>query len=405
MKNKNADGLRGVAALNVALTHFIAAFLPAILHKNYPAIFSVNPAPDTAFELATSPLASLFYNGHFSVLIFFALSGYVLTLPYHAGDQGRPALQQRLWGRYLRLNIPIVAATLLSFAVYRLGLYTNVQAAAVSGSVIWLRSFFPAGITVSDALREGLYGAIGYGDSTLVPPLWTLKIEFIGSLYVLGFYLVKPRAATLVPMLLAFLLLYAVHREESIYYYVIFIGATLGTVRLDARAKLALLAAGLYFGCFQFESRAYDFLPTIHLHGTALWEKKNFYNALGALCLTAAIVQGFGRRFFEHGIVQFLARISFSLYLLHFIVLCSLASWFYLHSPQQYLWLLANFALYLAVCFLAAHLFETWVDRGAIRISHRFSARLFRGRAGAAGIPLDKESQRDTGQVLSGEKR
>jgi peptidoglycan/LPS O-acetylase OafA/YrhL len=96
--------------------------------------------------------------------------------------------------------------------------------------------------------------------------------------------------------------------------------------------------------------------------------------------------------------VQFLARISFSLYLLHFIVLCSLASWFYLHSPQQTLWLLANFVLYLAVCFLAAHLFEAWVDRGAIRVSHRFSARLFRGRARAAGI-------RDTEQVLSGEKR
>jgi peptidoglycan/LPS O-acetylase OafA/YrhL len=395
MKNRNADGLRGVAALNVALTHFVAAFLPAFLHKNYPWIFSANPAPDKAFDIATSPPVSLFYNGHFSVLIFFALSGYVLALPYDGGDRGRFALQQRLWGRYLRLNIPIVAAILLSFAVYRLGLYTNVQAAAVSGSVIWLKSFFPDGITASVALRDALYGALMQGNGTLVPPLWTLKFEFIGSLYVLGFYLVKPRTATLVPMLLAFLFLYAVHREESIYYYVILMGATLGRVRLDMRAKLVLLAVGLYFGCFQFESRAYDFLPVLQFHGAALWEKKSFYNALGALCLTAAVVQGFGRRFFEHRIVQFLGRISFSLYLLHFIFLCSLASWFYLHVPQQPAWLLANALLYFAVCFLAAHLFEVSVDRGAIRLSHRFSARLFSGAAQPAGL-RDAKGTKDT---------
>jgi peptidoglycan/LPS O-acetylase OafA/YrhL len=376
MKNKNADGLRGVAALNVAITHFIAAFLPTMLHKNYPSQFPANPAPGAAFDILTAPLATILYNGHFAVLIFFALSGYVLTLPYYSADQGRSALQKRLWGRYLRLNLPIAAAILLSFIVYRLGLYSNVQAAAVSGSVNWMNTFYPAGISASAALRDAVYGSIGFGNGTLVPPLWTLKIEFIGSLYVLAFYLVKPHARTLAPMLAAFLLLYAVHGEESIYYYVIFLGATLGRAALGMRAKLALLAAGLYFGCFQFESAAYQFLPALQFHGVQIWEKKNFYNALGALCLTAAVVQGFGRRFFEHGIVQFLARISFSLYLLHFMVLCSLASWFYLRFPQQHAWLLLNFALYLGVCFLAAHLFEEQVDKRAIRLSQRSAAKL-----------------------------
>jgi peptidoglycan/LPS O-acetylase OafA/YrhL len=376
MKNKNADGLRGLAALNVAMTHFIAAFLPMMLHKNYPSQFPANPAPGTAFDVLTSPLASILYNGHLAVLIFFALSGYVLTLPYYGAGQGRETLQKRLWGRYLRLNIPIAAAILLSFAVYRLGLYANVQAAAVSGSVNWLKTFYPQGISASAALGDAVYGAIGFGNGTLVPPLWTLKIEFIGSLYVLVFHLVKPQARTLAPMLAAFLLLYAVHGPESIYYYVIFLGAALGRAESGARTRLALLAAGLYFGCFQYESAAYSFLPAIEFHGAQVWEKKNLYNALGALCLTAAVVQGLGRRFFEHGVVQFLARISFSLYLLHFTVLCSLASWFYLRFPQQHAWLILNCALYLAVCFLAAHLFEAQVDKPAIRLSRRFAEKL-----------------------------
>ena len=39
MKNKSADGLRGIAALNVAISHFVAAFLPMMLYKNYLTLF------------------------------------------------------------------------------------------------------------------------------------------------------------------------------------------------------------------------------------------------------------------------------------------------------------------------------------------------------------------------------
>jgi len=380
MKNKSADGLRGIAALNVAITHFVAAFLPSMLHKNYPSAFPANPAPDTAFNIVTSPLATILYNGHFAVLIFFALSGYVLTMPYFSAQPQTQAqvqvLQKRFWGRYLRLNIPIAVAVLLSWALYHVGLYANQQVAPVSGSTRWLTVFYQDGITASTMLREASYESLVMGAATLVPPLWTLKVEFIGSLYVLAFYLARPRR-TLAPMLMAFLMLYAVHKEESIYYYVIFLGASLNAIRIGPSAKLLLCALGLYFGSFQFESAAYDFLPMLYLHGVDLWDKKNFYNAIGALCLTAAVVQGFGQAVFEHRIVQFLARISFSLYLLHFMILCSLAANFYLYFPQTKVFLAANFVLYLGVCFIAALLFEKYIDRRAIHVSHRFSSKLF----------------------------
>ena len=51
MKNKWADGLRGIAALNVAVDHFVAAFLPMMLHKNYPAIFAENSHPSHLFQI------------------------------------------------------------------------------------------------------------------------------------------------------------------------------------------------------------------------------------------------------------------------------------------------------------------------------------------------------------------
>ena len=377
MKNKSADGLRGVAAFNVVTTHFIASFLPTLLHKNYPSLFPVQAAPGSLFQILAFPLTTVFYNGHFPVLLFFALSGYVLTLPYFADDHPGPILQQRVWGRYLRLNIPIAAAIVLSYAVYRLGLYANVQAAAVSGSVHWLATFYPDGIPVLTMVREALYESIVMGKGTFIPPLWTLRVEFLGSLYVLAFCLLKPRGRTALPMLFVFLLLYAVYQQESIYFYVIFAGAMLNVVRPGRKAMLAMAVAGLYFGCFQFESPVYDFLPSLQVSDVQLWEKKDFYNAVGAVLLTAAVIRGFGERFFEYRLIQFLGRISFPLYLTHFIVLCSLACRMYLHFPQSHLYLALEFVVYVCVCILLASIFERYIDKNAIRLAHRATSRLF----------------------------
>lgn len=189
MINKNADGLRGLAAFNVAMAHFVAAFLPMMLHKNYPEIFPENTQPSQTFELLTSPIASIFYNGHFAVLIFYILSGYVLTLPYFLERSNDISLKKRLLGRYVRLNIPIAAAIVISFAVYRLGWYKNIPAAEVSGSVIWLKKYFAEGLTLKTAVRELSYESILFGKGKYLPPLWTLKIEFIGSIYFYSMFL------------------------------------------------------------------------------------------------------------------------------------------------------------------------------------------------------------------------
>jgi len=79
MHNKKLDGLRGLAALNVTISHFIAAFFPALLNANYPQTFPANNNPSILFKIVSFPAISVLYNGNFAVLIFFAISGYVLT--------------------------------------------------------------------------------------------------------------------------------------------------------------------------------------------------------------------------------------------------------------------------------------------------------------------------------------
>lgn len=264
MKNLSADGLRGLAALNVAINHFIAAFLPTMLHKNHPLLFSENESPSLFFNILTSPIASVFYNGHFAVLIFFVLSGYVLTLPYfESPDQSKRILARRLSGRYLRLNIPIAAAIGISFIVYSLHLYSNLKAADLSGSTQWFNLYFQAGLTPLIAAKEIAYESIVLGKSQFLPPVWTLKIEFIGSLYILFFYIIKPKNRAWLSGLIVFALLYLIHKENSIYFYAIFFGSFLSQFQPKLTLKILLFLLGLYFGGFQFESYFYNFLPEI----------------------------------------------------------------------------------------------------------------------------------------------
>lgn len=374
MKNKRVDGLRGIAALNVLLAHFIAAFLPMMLFKNYPTLFAENSNPSQLFEILTSPIISIFYNGHFAVLIFFVLSGYVLTLPFFDGNKEyRAILQKRLWGRYFRLNIPIGFAILSSYIIYRLGLYSNIQAAKISGSINWLDSFFHDIITPDIFFKELVFDSILYGKNNLIPPLWTLKIEFIGSIYILLFYISKPKNFVFIPLLIASTLIYALHLQDSIYYFAIFAGSFLSSFKKLSRYRIIIFIIGIYFGGFQSHSVAYEFLPNLSIINTEIWDKKTLYNSAGAVLTTLSVLLGFGSKLFESMIFQYLGRISFSIYLLHFIVLCSISSYLHIHFPMNMLTLILNFTLYMSICFFISTVFERIIDRWAIHISSKIS--------------------------------
>ena len=74
-KIKYLNGLRGVAAFQVVIHHFILAF--------YPALFS---GPDIQTHMAggievsaSGSVFNLLWDGNFAVCIFFILSGFVLS--------------------------------------------------------------------------------------------------------------------------------------------------------------------------------------------------------------------------------------------------------------------------------------------------------------------------------------
>jgi peptidoglycan/LPS O-acetylase OafA/YrhL len=138
--------------------------------------------------------------------------------------------------------------------------------------------------------------------------------------------------------------------------------------------KILFILIGLYFGGFQYDNKLYNSLPNVILFGSELWEIKSLYNTFGAALLVIAVINGFGSKFILSNFIQRLGKISFSIYLIHFILLCSVSSWIYISIEQSVLILVMNFALYLTACIFFAGLF----DKNSILIARKFGTFLFR---------------------------
>src|ERR1700736_5855751 len=185
------ESIRGLAALQVLLLHFLAAFAPDL-------VFSPPAGATVAGYIHLSPLYFL-YDGYSAVYIFFALSGYVLTRSFER-HLAQPSSQ--ILARVIRLGLPAISATLDAAAVMWMCGKPNVQAGDLSGSA-WFASQWNTDVSIFSIVRDGTINALFLGyrglpgvaflapwqqpvEQSFIAPLWTLSIEFYGSMIVLG---------------------------------------------------------------------------------------------------------------------------------------------------------------------------------------------------------------------------
>lgn len=164
---RSLDGLRGVAALSVVLYHALLV-VPAV---SVLYIEKAEATPSTPeWWLFRTPLR-LLMPGHEAVLIFFVLSGFVLTLPLLSHRQSVRSVLAYYARRILRLYIPVWGAVgvalLLALAVQR----------DPSMGSSWLATHVPP--TPSAVWRDLV---LLLGTSNLDSPLWSLTWEVWFSL-------------------------------------------------------------------------------------------------------------------------------------------------------------------------------------------------------------------------------
>jgi len=380
------EGIRGLASLTVFLGHLVIAFWPVLYNPGHPLLVNY---PRWAVWLAEGPTRVLI-DGQYAVVLFFLLSGFVLSLGFFRNPAG-DSLISGAARRYLRLMIPAATSILLACFVMKQGWMFNQWAAAhmtvtLQMPHVWLTYFFNFEPTLLSAGREAVYDQFFLGKCRYNSNLWTMSVELAGSFLVY-----------------AFVALFGRLRGRGVFY--LCVGAVLIlTGRYFMVQFLLGVAIADVFAIWERANRPIR-IPALVGFGTAylafyvVGNKpiQGNYTVLGAefpkslCCETAsglllvfatafcpALQWAFSRRPFV-----FLGRISFTLYLVHLIAICSLACYVYLklqvkagmtHHQSA---IVASFAC-IATSTSAAWILYRLVDRPSIILAGGLYKRWFK---------------------------
>ena len=125
------DGLRGVAALFVMIHHYTCQFAPALL-EGWGNDLSADGTNENRwfFQL---PFFRVIHSGSFMVVLFFAISGCVLSLRCLRLAQNRKksefmsALASSVFKRWLRLHLPVIASMCIALFISRMEWWARLQ--------------------------------------------------------------------------------------------------------------------------------------------------------------------------------------------------------------------------------------------------------------------------------------
>jgi peptidoglycan/LPS O-acetylase OafA/YrhL len=366
------DGLRGVAALVVLLSHVVAGGVGPL-----SATLTLGGDPGgLAHWFMRTPLAVVWAGPEF-VIVFFVLSGFVLTRALRA----RPvALGAFYAGRVVRLYLP--AWLSLIPAAILLATFRSSQDA--TGVGFWLQTYTqPVGLD-QVARDAALVLPVSATHATLNGALWSLRWEVLFSL-ALPFLLLaaRPLRRLSLPTLLMALLCvdFSAGHPAMAFTPPFAVGLVLALheeriVRwrqdLGGRGAAAFVAA------------------TLCLLGADLWlpAAVRAQGPGGAMVLAGAagavlcpLLYGSVARNLQRRPVQWLGSRSFSLYLVHHPIVLACANG--LHRPG----LAVLLATAVPVSLLAAEAFFRAAERPAHRLARTAVRQLDARRAGAGVTP------------------
>lgn len=357
---ESLDGLRGVAALIVVFTHAM------LLQPFYWAfITGASQEQQTMLDwvILNSPLRILF-GGDKAVILFFVLSGFVLALPWLKGRQ----LPYRSFviSRLCRIYLPYLAAmTFAAVFAFTLGGEKIPGATDWVNIYAWTNNYSPLDI-------PSVILMLGNDYSTwFVNPTWSLvwemRVSLLFPLLVIpvirwglrgtvavglglwGAYMLGAWVAGLFPAAASM-----VGQPQKTFYFAMFfvIGILLAYYRHQI---MRISALGNGIGSL-----------VLVIAGLAVWTRNwgfqpEFMKGVGAaLILAGCASKGLPQRWLETALVQWLGRVSYSLYLVHVPIFLISEYTLHLILPHSLIALIA-----IPVAMVTAEVFYRLIERPA----------------------------------------
>jgi len=356
------ESLRGIGAFMVLIGHLFCAFYPALLFGDAMLHFSFE---DT---IRDGPL-HLLYNGPFAVCLFFTLSGYVLSYKYFVSKNIK-TLRSSAYRRYFRLLVPVFTSVMISFVMGSLGLYRHMEIVPITGSVLWLNTLFqfPHG-DIFEAIYNGLFGVFITGDNRYNGALWTMATELRGSFLVYGFLLFfGDRWDRLLAYIAGFLLF------KDGYMINFLAGVALCDLRNNMNYRLpepvciGITAVGLWMAAFTYDVNG--LLSIIGLHTGIQYPDLAF----GAIFVLAGVVfSTILQKLLSNKFLVWMGRMSFSVYVIHMIIMCSYSCIVFSQLNQFFSYNIAaivSIVSTIILVYLVAPYFYEMFDLGGQRLSN-----------------------------------
>lgn len=438
------DGLRGFAAFLVYIHHHqLWAHAASIFEDDQ--IFENAYGYKGRYRFAALPgIRNFFTGGHMAVATFYVISGYVLAAKplslIHAGEHLRllDNLASSMFRRWIRLYLPIIVTTFVYVTSWHIfGMWTACCAQQGSITDEWWNWYVELK-NFSFVFKEGAIW-VSYNNH-----LWSIPLEMRGSIVVfsalLSFARITTRARQWCMLGLTFYFLYIADG----YYCALFVMGML-QCDLDMMAqrsdpdfptilrRLEPYKKGIYYTLFVIsmylagvpsETNSLENLRAnpgwywlSFLKPQAVFDPKWFYLFFAASFLVCSVPRiSWLRRFYESRFCQYLGRISYSLYLVHGPILCTLGDRLYtmvgwIRQDDTNKLMLASYLnvfplpkvgpMGLEISFLLPHIIlfpvTFWVadvvtrtvDEPAVRIANWLYKSLLRGNAPPQSRPED----------------
>lgn len=323
------EAFRGIAAFIVLIEHFFLAFSPYTTGK-------IDILRNT--ESIIGQWFYVFFNGTAAVIFFFSLSGFVLCWSYFNHENPKKLLHAAI-KRVPRLSAIVTITTIISFILFKYDLYYFHEASKLNSSP-WLNTFAFKILTPEfepnflKALIEGLT-TFFTGQKNYNPVLWTMKPEFFGSMVVFTLAYFISRVLGYRYLLFTFAILSILAICFSKYMFPFVIGTFLSVYlaknksQITFTSALTLIVIGLYMLGYLIPEKAYVWVSIIPASLKTYFQTS--FHTFGSICIIYAtmtnrrLFQSLNGRFF-----RFLGKLSFSIYLVHFLVICSVSSYVFM---------------------------------------------------------------------------
>ena len=326
-RDGSLEALRGIASVVVLFSHTMSSF--------FPSFIGTFGESDPAFSLKRTAFYALI-NGQAAVVFFFVLSGFVLTHRYFA-TYDDDIIWRGMIKRWPRLAAPALIVVLVAWAGFVFNVYWYREAAALLKSP-WLGSFGasnpPIVFNFWFALADGAVLSFLRRGSSYNSNLWTMTYELSGSfmIFISAVAAVKFRRLHIISRLIFVVAAFILAGIISPLFSAFILGAVLSWIYVVKPIQVSPLAAciglllAFYLAGYSPGSKPYDWLTKIGAdiqYGQYVW----------ILASAIAIISVEGCHYLAETLSgrwgRFLGSMSFPIYLVQIVVICSIGSYAY----------------------------------------------------------------------------